>query len=237
MLLKRRKPAGWIETFRVSIWPRHSWKRSWQYVSKRIIRLSASPHTIAIGVSVGALASFTPFVGLHFVLAFILALIFRGNLVAAALGTFVGNPISFPFIWITTHEIGNFLISLPSTGDGPLAIPKHMASIIAFTVSFQWTQAINEFALIWKPILYPMLIGGAILGTMTAVIIYLIVKPACHAFQITRQKRIITKQKMKNIKPTKRKYNKIKKQKMKTVKVKMPKMKSSRTKTTGQVAG
>ena len=111
MLFKRRKPAGWIEIFRISLWPRHSWRRSWQYVSKRILRLSASPQSVALGVCAGAFASFTPFVGLHFVLAFIIAWAIRGNIIASALGTFVGNPITFPIIWIVTHELGSFLVA------------------------------------------------------------------------------------------------------------------------------
>ena len=53
------------------------------------------------------MVSFTPFIGFHFFLAVIFAYIFRGNIVASLIGTFVGNPFTFPFIWIFIYKVGN----------------------------------------------------------------------------------------------------------------------------------
>ena len=44
---------------------------------------------------------------LIFFLAVIFAYIFRGNIVASLIGTFVGNPFTFPFIWIFIYKVGN----------------------------------------------------------------------------------------------------------------------------------
>jgi len=95
MLFGRKKPKTWSETIRLSLWPRHSWSRSAKYVSKRVLRLTASPHAI----------------GLHFIIAFVVAYIIAGNFLAAASGTFFGNPITFPFIWASTYNLGNFILS------------------------------------------------------------------------------------------------------------------------------
>lgn len=218
MLFKRRKPAGWIETFRISLWPRHSWARSWRYISKRVVRLRATPHTIALGVCAGTLASFSPFIGLHFVLAFIIAWIMRANIIAAALGTFVGNPITFPFIWFATYELGVHLLNVPSIGEGPITIAAEMAKIIGLTVSFQWIQAAQIFNHLWMPIIYPMLIGGLILGTVSAAFLYFPVKEACNAFQQKRRDIILLRKKIKI------KMEKVKKQKLKTKKIKIKKV-------------
>ena len=61
---------------------------------------------VAAGVAAGAFTSFTPFMGLHFLFAALFAWAIRGNLLASALGTFVGNPLTFPFIWAaTSHQV------------------------------------------------------------------------------------------------------------------------------------
>ncbi len=96
MLFRRRDPADWREKLRVAVWPRRSWGRSIKYLAKRVLRLTASPHAIAGGIAAGVFASFTPYMGLHFLIAFAVAYIIAGNMVAAAMGTFFGNPLSFP---------------------------------------------------------------------------------------------------------------------------------------------
>ena len=53
----------------------------------------ASPYAIASGFACGSMVSFTPLLGLHFILAIVFAYIIRGNFVAALLGTIVGNPV------------------------------------------------------------------------------------------------------------------------------------------------
>jgi uncharacterized protein (DUF2062 family) len=107
MLFRRRKKATQWERFKVWLWPRVSWRRSVLYFVKRTLRLSGSPHAIALGCAVGAFAAFTPFLGLHIVIAVVIAWLLRGNLIAGAVGTFIGNPLSFPFIWAGTYEVAS----------------------------------------------------------------------------------------------------------------------------------
>ena len=68
--------------------------------------MPASNYAIASGVACGAMVSFTPLLGLHFLLAIMFAFLIRGNLIAALTGTFVGNPITFPFIWGLIYNVG-----------------------------------------------------------------------------------------------------------------------------------
>ncbi|WP_346433030.1 DUF2062 domain-containing protein [Breoghania sp.] len=62
MLFQRRTPPHWLEQIRVALWPRHSFARSAKYFGKRVLRLTASPHAVALGFAAGTFASFTPFV-------------------------------------------------------------------------------------------------------------------------------------------------------------------------------
>ena len=88
MLFGRKKPESWPEKLRVMLWPRRSWMRSTKYLAKRVLRLTASPHAISAGVAAGVFASFTPFIGFHFLIAFFVAYFIAGNFIAAASGTF-----------------------------------------------------------------------------------------------------------------------------------------------------
>lgn len=195
MLFKRRAPPTWLELLRISLWPRRSWFRSTQYVTKRVLRITATPHAIAAGVAIGVFTSFTPFLGLHFLFAFLLAWMFGGNLIATALGTFFGNPISFPLIWTATYQTGHFvLFSTPSTSGGS-ALVSGMGHVLSALWQFDFATALASLAEIWSPLLYPMLLGSVLLGPLAAVPLYMMTKRATIAFRERRRNQLMEKAK------------------------------------------
>ena len=127
-----------------------------RYVAKRLLRLSASPHAIAAGTAAGVFVSFSPFIGTHFIQAAILAWITRGNVIASALGTFIGNPLTFPFIWAGSFELGRWIIG----GRGQSG-------------EIDLSQGVfhHSFNALW-PILKPMAVGGTILGIVAWLAVY-----------------------------------------------------------------
>ncbi len=190
MLFGRKKPVTWGETIRVSLWPRRSWGRSAKYVSKRVLRLTASPHAISAGVAAGVFASFTPLLGLHFIIAFVVAYIIAGNFLAAASGTFFGNPITFPFIWASTYNLGNFILSGETPvegGDGSTGLEG--VSFFDNGLSGIWDAMIG----IWDPVIKPMMIGGIPLGICFGIIGYIVTRWAAGLFHTARKKRIAKK--------------------------------------------
>ena len=92
-------------------WPTIGWRRAWAYIMLRLARLPGSAYSIAGGFACGAAMSFTPFVGLHFVLSAILAWSIRANIIASVIGTAVGNPWTFPFIWTWLYQTGTWMVS------------------------------------------------------------------------------------------------------------------------------
>lgn len=158
MLFRRRKPATIGERIRTYLWPRRSFSRSIQYFAKRVLRLTASSHAIAAGVAAGVFASFSPFLGFHFIMAVVLAYLLAGNLVAAVVGTGVGNPLTFPFIWAGSYELGTFIVNRGAMDE------RH----INFAKMFRHFHFIE----LWKPILEPMAVGGTILGLGAGLIFY-----------------------------------------------------------------
>ena len=68
------------------------------------------PHSIALGCAVGVFAVFTPFLGLQMMLGAMLALALRGSVVASAVGSFAGNPLTCSIIWVSTFTVGNVFL-------------------------------------------------------------------------------------------------------------------------------
>ncbi|MGO7771021.1 DUF2062 domain-containing protein, partial [Rhizobium ruizarguesonis] len=58
------------EKMRELLWPRKGFLRPIRYLTIRVLRLSASPHAVAAGVAAVVFVSWTPFIGVHFVMAF-----------------------------------------------------------------------------------------------------------------------------------------------------------------------
>lgn len=195
MLFKRRKAPSFLESLRVWIWPRRSWMRSTQYVTKRILRITATPHAIAAGVAAGVFTSFTPFMGLHFLVAFALAWAVRGNLIASALGTFFGNPLTFPFIWAATFKTGNFLLGNERNSEAAFTIGHSMKEILSSILDLDWNGAVQGLSDIWFPILYPMLIGGTLLGPLFAIPAYFLTKRGTQLFRERRRNTVMERAK------------------------------------------
>ena len=75
------------------LYPRGGWLRAFHYVKHRVRRLPDSPQKIARGVAAGVFTAFTPFYGFHFVTAYILARLVRGNGLASMMATFNGMSV------------------------------------------------------------------------------------------------------------------------------------------------
>ncbi len=169
MLFRRREAESFLERLRVSLWPRRSWSRSTRYIVHRIRRLSATPHAVALGFAAGVFVSCTPFVGFHLILSTLVAWIIGGSIVAAVLGTFVGNPITYPIFWVATYELGSLML-------GRGAAKPHIDLSRDF---FQTDQ-------LW-PIVQPMSLGALPIGLALAALSYVLVRPAVNAYQHRRR--------------------------------------------------
>jgi uncharacterized protein len=109
-VFRRRHPVPLRERLSRWLWPHIGWRRTGAYLLKRTVRLSGTPHSIAAGVACGAAISFTPFIGFHLLGTLLLVWLVRGNYLAGAIGTLIGNPWTFPFIWVATYKLGLVLL-------------------------------------------------------------------------------------------------------------------------------
>ncbi len=177
MLFRRRKPIGLSERARIFFWPRRSFSRSFQYFGKRILRLSATPHAVAAGVAAGVMASWSPFLGFHFVIAAVLALLFAGNMLASALGTAFGNPLSFPFIWTASYQMGQYILDDGvQTRVGGIHLGRMFKEL--------------DFHQLWEPVLKPMLVGCLPFAIGFGVGFYILTYVSVSMFQNRRRRRL-----------------------------------------------
>ena len=186
MLFRRRQGPTLFQKMLIFAWPRRGLQRGWRYLWHRMTRISATPHTIALGAAIGAFVSFTPLIGLHFLVAGAIALALGGSIVASALGTAVGNPLTFPFIWLASYNFGALLLGYRQRTRIRIDLPDEILSLVFTDPGALW----RAFWAAVDPYIVPMTVGGVPLGLVCGLAVYLVVRSAVASYQRRRQARI-----------------------------------------------
>lgn len=180
-MFKRREKAPFSERAREWIAPRKGWARGIEYMGRRMQRLPDAPESIAIGFACGVFTSFTPFFGLHFLVAAGLAWILRSNVFASAVGTFAGNPFTFPlFIVPVSLQLGYWIIG-------------HDGDVDTSFTELGFFGLLAHTFLNVKELFWPYLVGGLAPGIICAVISYYMVKPLVRTYQARRRSRLASR--------------------------------------------
>ncbi|MEM9709960.1 MAG: DUF2062 domain-containing protein [Pseudomonadota bacterium] len=193
MVFKRRTPRSWLQFIAEGFWPRGGWARASRYVVHRLRRLPDPAHKISRGIAAGVFTSFTPFFGLHFLMSAVLAWCLRGNILAALLATFVGNPLTFPLIASIATEIGSWMLGTPhmplqgiwqSFSNASVELWRNGAALFTSDTA-NWGRLEAFFDVVFLP----YLIGGLFPGFVAAFAAYYLSHPLIMAYQKTRIKR------------------------------------------------
>ncbi|WP_185969810.1 DUF2062 domain-containing protein [Rhizobium straminoryzae] len=121
--------------------------RSLRYMRARAVRLTGSPHAVAIGFAVGVMSAWTPFFGFHIAIALAAAFLLRGSLVAATLGTAFSNPLTIPLILPLTWQIGHRMLDrAPDSGATAAALVRQLEGL-----------HVTE---LWHPLFEPLTLGA-----------------------------------------------------------------------------
>ena len=81
---------------------------------RRLLAIDDPPERTALAFSIGVFIAFSPFLGLHTIMATALAFVFRFNKIAIYAGTFVNNPfLTLIPIIIASYATGAFLLGHP----------------------------------------------------------------------------------------------------------------------------
>ena len=192
-MFKRRERRSIFRFFYEVIFSLKGISRAIEYVGIRLKRIPDTPHKISLGMSCGIFASFTPLFGLHFLIAGLLSYLLRANVLASLIGTFVGNPITFPIITVFNLKLGEWILgsSEYSSGDGGKIFEGFLDFIFLIYKSFFTEGSIgennvprmNEFL---KGVFIPYSLGGLILGFFIAIISYFLLRPLVATYQKKR---------------------------------------------------
>ena len=133
---------------------------------RRLLAVDDPPERTALAFSVGVFIAFSPFLGLHTIMATLIAFMFRFNKIAIYTGTFVNNPfLTLVPIIAASYAVGALLmgrpLSLPDEGWRLLQEP-HL-----FTGSY-WQQL---FTHLWDIVL-PFSVGGMALSIILSLAAY-----------------------------------------------------------------
>lgn len=135
----------------------------------RLMRQSASAHSLAMGLAVGVFVGFLPIIPFQTVVSLALAFVLRGNPVGAAIGTFVSNPLNVIPFYAMLYWVGGLLWH---------------TSVAFDPANLDMTRMLElglDFFLV-------MCLGGVVLGIPAAFITYVLTFRGVNAY---RQRRTI----------------------------------------------
>ena len=180
------------------LWPKGGWTRTFQYVSHRLQRLSDPPHRIARGILAGIFVTFTPFFGFHFILAATVAWIIRGNIIAAMLSTFIGNPFTFFLIGALSIRTGEFILGKKVSIEGEMGRTLGGKFIYAWrdmqhNIVSAFTDAEADWenlSVFYNEVFLPYLLGGIVCGGVAGIVCYYLSLPIIKAYKSRRRGRL-----------------------------------------------
>ena len=133
---------------------------------RRLLALDDPPERTALAFSIGIFIAFSPFLGLHTIMATAVAFIFRFNKIAIYSGTFINNPfLTLVPIIIASYAIGAFMLGRP------LRIPESGIELLKhphLLTADYYRRLFNES---WE-IVWPFSVGATTLSVVCSLIAY-----------------------------------------------------------------
>src|SRR4051812_15485624 len=145
---------------------------------RRLLAIDDPPERTALAFSIGVLIAFSPFLGLHTIMATVIAFAFHFNKIAIYAGTFVNNPfLTLVPIILASYAMGAIVMGLP------LALPRESMVLLRHPHLFtgEWWMRLFESG---RQVLLPYFIGGMMLSVVCSLASY----PLTLRFLRARQK-------------------------------------------------
>ncbi len=143
-------------------------KRFIRYWYLRLVRIQASPHNIAMGLAAGVFVGLLPVLPFQTVIAVALAFVVRGSKIAAALGTWVSNPLNWVPVYMMFYYVGKAVV--------PFDVPPFNPSQLEMAQMLEMG---------WK-FFAVMMVGGLVIAVPSAILSYVV---ALRGIQVYRERR------------------------------------------------
>ena len=151
---------------------------------RRLLAIDDPPERTALAFSIGVFIAFSPFLGLHTIIATALAFMFRFNKIAIYTGTFVNNPfLTLVPIIMASYAIGALILGRP------LRIPDEGLELLKNPRIFSGEYYRLLFVQSWS-IVWPFSVGGMTLSVVCSLIAYPLTLRALRAYRSHKSHRL-----------------------------------------------
>lgn len=133
---------------------------------RRLLAIDDPPERTALAFSIGVFIAFSPFLGLHTIMATVLAFAFRFNKVAIYAGTFINNPfLTLVPIIFASYAVGAFVLGQPLM---PPPEGLHLLKHPRLLTGEWWSRLFSHS----RDVLIPFAIGGMMLSVVCSLAAY-----------------------------------------------------------------
>ncbi len=148
---------------------------------RRLLALDDPPERTALAFSIGVFIAFSPFLGLHTILATLIAFLFRFNKIAIYSGTFTNNPfLTLVPIIIASYAVGAFVLGRP------MRIPPEGIELLKHPRLLSRDYYSQIFVGSWY-LVEPFALGGMVLSVVCSLTAYPLTLWLLRANRRTRQ--------------------------------------------------
>ncbi|HEV8368351.1 MAG TPA: DUF2062 domain-containing protein [Pyrinomonadaceae bacterium] len=143
---------------------------------RRLLAIDDPPERTALAFSIGVFIAFSPFLGLHTIMATLIAFVFRFNKVAIYSGTFLNNPpLTLVPIIFASYAVGALLLGRP------WRIPPEGVELLKHPHILTADYYRRLFVQSWY-VVEPFALGGMVLSVVCSLIAYPLTLRALRAY-------------------------------------------------------
>jgi uncharacterized protein (DUF2062 family) len=132
------------------------------------------PHRTALAFGIGVFIAFSPLLGLHWLLPLTACFVFRLNKVVTFMATYINNPWTIAPLYIFGTGLGCALLGV--SPEGLSGIDWHSEGMLFYRSLFAHL----------RPYLWPYIVGNTLLGAVTGVASYFLLRWFLERRQVSR---------------------------------------------------
>jgi uncharacterized protein (DUF2062 family) len=167
---------------------------SWRGFRERVrgvLHLDEEPSRLATAMAVGVFIGFTPFYGLHTLLALLVAFLFRLNKVAIVTGAWINLPWFAPFVYAFCLRLGEAVLSGDFSGFSWASVRVLAQGAGAYLHASPRESAGDLYRVLWDMLFVasrPLFVGTILVGLVAGTITYFVTLEAIRDVRRLRQR-------------------------------------------------
>jgi uncharacterized protein (DUF2062 family) len=168
-----------------------SW-RGFRERARGVLHLDEEPSHLAAAMAVGVFIGFTPFYGLHTLIALVVAFLFRLNKVAIVTGAWINLPWFAPFIYAFCLRLGEALLSGNFSSFSWASVMSLAQGASAYLRTSPRDSAVGLYRVLWDMLFVaskPLFVGTLVVGLAAGAVTYFVTLEAIRDVRRLRHRR------------------------------------------------